>query len=89
MADPFILHYTPYMREHTDNPSPPSVITISAEDAKAAKAEFMSGPIATALLLVWDDILVWSIQRQAESAKLRAWNEPYWRDGGFAPRPYA
>lgn len=83
MADPFILHYTPYMQGHATDPAMPRTVTITAVDAAEARSLFMASATAVSLLEVWDEILVWSIQRQAETAKLRAWNEPYWRSGGF------
>lgn len=83
MPDPFILHYTPYMAGHTDDPAMPRTENITAVSADEARTIFMASATATALLETWDGILVWSIQRQAASARLRAWNEPYWRNGGF------
>jgi hypothetical protein len=83
MPDPFILHYTPYMTGHAEDPAMPRTVTITATSAHEAKVIFMASAVAVALLETWDEILVWSIQRQAASARLRAWNEPYWRDGGF------
>lgn len=83
MPSPWILHYTPYNDESTAQPAKPGVTTITAESAEEAKVIFMTSAPALALLETWDNILVWSIQRQATSARLRAWNEPYWRNGGF------
>lgn len=83
MPDTWILHYTPYMTGHAEDPATPRTATITAVDAHEAKVIFMASATAVALLETWDEILVWSIQRQAETARLRAWNEPYWRNGGF------
>lgn len=83
MADPFILHYTPYMQGHATDPAMPRTAILVADDAAGARAQFMASPTALALLQTWDQILVWSIQRQSTNARLRAWNEPYWRNGGF------
>lgn len=83
MPSPWILHYTPYMAGHSEDPAMPRTVTIEADDAAEARSLFMASATATALLETWDEILVWSVQRQAASARLRAWNEPYWRRGGF------